>query len=297
MSLPRKIHDVLTLTRVRGLSARRIAEGLRLGADAGSVDALCGYFHLRAGRWDSAREESAVILETCRSQNIGIRVLGEAGYPPLLAEIPDPPPLLYVKGAGIDLLNQTCVAVVGSRAAVEFSLRKAGELGGIFSAPPYVHVSGLALGCDCAGHAGALRQSGRTLAVLAGGLDMVHPAGNKDLAEAILAAGGCLLSENPPGTRATGKSLIARNRIQSGLSRATIIVQTSVRSGTMSTARFCLQQKRILACVVARGMEAEASDLFGGNALLLSEHKALPVDSPDDIKRLRAALAPQGDPR
>jgi len=130
------------------------------------------------------------------------------------------------------------------------------RLAGFFAEQGWSIVSGLARGVDTLCHEAALRAGGHTVAVLANGLDTVYPRQNSELADRILAQGGALLSEQPPGTPALPKHLTRRNRIQSGMSVATIVMQTDIVGGTMHTARYTLLQGRLLAAPVPQGVHA-----------------------------------------
>lgn len=114
-------------------------------------------------------------------------------------------------------------------------------------------VSGLALGIDSVAHAATLGKKGRAIAVLAGGLDNVYPKENTRLAEEILASGGALVSEQPFGVPAIPRNLIQRDRLQSGLSVGTFVMQTDVKGGSMHTVRYTLQQERLLFAPVPQG--------------------------------------------
>ncbi len=172
--------------------------------------------------------------------------LGSPEYPKLLAEIPDPPECLFVKtakGVGPDL-GRSAVAIVGTRKATAYGETLASSVSETLSRRGLVIVSGLALGIDAAAHRGALKAEGRTIAVLAGGLDKVYPPQNEKLAEEILKAGGALISEYPPGTPPFKQNFLARNRIISGLSAATVVIEAPRISGAIQTARLAAKQGR-----------------------------------------------------
>ena len=168
--------------------------------------------------------------------------IGEAGYPPLLLEIADPPETLWVRGDA-RLLALPAVAIVGSRGATPVSLAIARRLGKELSEAGLVVVSGLALGVDGAAHRGALEGTGRTVAVLGSGLDVVYPSEHKDLAEQISQC-GVVVSELPPEAPPLPHHFPLRNRIISGLSKAVVIVEASERSGSLITARLANDQCR-----------------------------------------------------
>lgn len=168
--------------------------------------------------------------------------LADSAYPASLLEIPDPPVMLYAKGR-LALLQAHAIAIVGSRHATGEGLGNAERFGAALSEVGLTVVSGLALGIDAAAHQGGLRGIGSTVAVIGTGADLVYPARNRDLAHRI-AAEGCIVSEFPLGTAAAEGNFPRRNRIISGLSKGTLVVEAAVRSGTLITARMALEQGR-----------------------------------------------------
>ena len=163
-------------------------------------------------------------------------------YPPLLKQLIDPPPVLYVLGRKKLLLTQA-VAMVGSRAATTYGQRVAFSFAGNLADMGLTVISGLALGIDAQSHAGALARGGNTIAVLGCGLDVVYPRQNKTLYER-LAEHGLLVSEYPLGTRPEGFRFPARNRIIAGLSRGVVVVEAAKRSGSLITAQMALDNNR-----------------------------------------------------
>jgi DNA processing protein len=165
----------------------------------------------------------------------------DARYPPLLAEIPDAPPLLYVRGDP-ELLAEPQVAVVGSRNPTPSGIEITRDFARRLAADGLLITSGLALGVDGAAHAGAL-ETGRTIAVLGTGPDLVYPATHRDLARRI-AERGALVSEFPPGQGPSARNFPRRNRIISGLSVGVLVTEAALKSGSLITARFALEQGR-----------------------------------------------------
>ena len=163
-------------------------------------------------------------------------------YPPLLREIHDPPAQLYVLGDPALLLTPQ-MAVVGSRCATSAGLRLARDLSGQLSAAGLLVGSGLALGIDTAAHEGALQSGGRTVAVMATGIDQVYPHRNRALARRIGTA-GCLVSEFPPGTPPRRHHFPKRNRIISGMAVGVVVVEAALPSGSLITAGAALEQGR-----------------------------------------------------
>jgi DNA processing protein len=212
-------------------------------------------------------------------------------YPPLLKRLEDAPLFLFIKTRQplADLWKRPCVAVVGTREPTEYGRRLAFRLGERFAESDCNVVSGLAIGCDTSAHEGCLAAKGTTISVLAHGLDTVYPAKNRHLAAKIVDEGGALLSEYPPGTSIQRQFFVERDRIQSGLSSATVVVETGVKGGTLHTAEFTTKQGRTLAVVrhPERFIRAEKAQ---GNKLLLSKPSTVPLATEDDLVRLIARI-------
>jgi DNA processing protein len=187
-------------------------------------------------------------LEALAEAGIDVLSWDDDSYPANLLTVSDAPPLLFVRGALLPA-DSNAVAIVGTREPSAASAALADKLGCELAQRGLTIVSGLALGIDTAAHTGALEaQRGRTLAVLGSGINAIFPRENIELAEHI-AQRGALLSELRPNTPASGPSLMARDRIVSGLSRAVIIIEAQERSGTMDTARRAQAQSRLLIAV------------------------------------------------
>jgi DNA processing protein len=204
----------------------------------------------------------------------------EPGYPALLAAIDAPPPMLYIKGRHA-LLNMPAVAIVGSRLCSAAGSKLAAHFASGLGDAGYVVVSGLARGIDGVAHQAALSRG--TVAVLAGGIDMIYPPEHGRL-YAEIAEQGCLVSERPPGFIAREKDFPRRNRIISGLSLGVVIVEAAARSGTLTTARFASDQGRDVFAVPGHPLDPRAE---GTNTLI--KNGATLVTEPHDVI---AALQP-----
>lgn len=191
---------------------------------------------------------------------------GGRGYPPLLAEIPDPPARLWVRGdASLDVLDRPAVAIVGARACSGYGRTVARSFAGECAAAGTVVVSGMARGIDGEAHRGALAAGGITVAVLGCGIDRDYPAAHAELARAIVAGGGLIVSEYEPGVEPAPWRFPARNRLIAGLARATVVVEARERSGALITADFALEDGREVLAVPG---EITSSLSSGTNALL-----------------------------
>lgn len=186
----------------------------------------------------------------------------------------DCPPMIHCLG-DLSLLDTTdnCTAIIGARAASPTGNKKAFELGRKFAEEGNVIVSGLALGCDKSAHEGCLDVGGKTIAIVASGLNIVHPQENAPLQQRILDNGGLILSEQPFGTKANPSRLVARNRLQAALSNAVILAECPERSGSMHTMRFARKYHK--QCFVVS--YPKYSDINAGNELLLNLNLAKPI--------------------
>ncbi|HEY0285304.1 MAG TPA: DNA-processing protein DprA [Vicinamibacterales bacterium] len=197
-------------------------------------------------------------------------------FPTALAAIHDPPPTLWIKGDP-DALRAPSVAIVGSRAASPYALEVARRLGADLARRNVTVVSGMARGVDSAAHRGALEGGGITIAVFGCGVDVVYPPEHRGLAERIVER-GALVSEFPPGTPPLKSNFPQRNRIISGLSLAVVIVEAAVRSGSLITADFALEQGRAVLAVPGNVLGGRN---YGAHALLRDGAKL--VECADDI--------------
>jgi DNA processing protein len=197
----------------------------------------------------------------------------DSGYPPLLAELHDPPERLHIRGGEIELLTRPAVAVVGARSCSPYGREVARSLARELAAAGLVVISGLARGIDGEAHRGALDAGGPTLAVLGCGIDRDYPRAHADLARRI-AESGAIVSEYPPGVEPAPWRFPARNRIIAGLALATVVVEARERSGALITADFALELGRDVFAVPGEITSALSSGTNGlirqGAAPLLS---------------------------
>ncbi|WP_300062431.1 DNA-processing protein DprA [uncultured Roseobacter sp.] len=201
--------------------------------------------------------EGVVMAELKAARAAGARLImqGTAAYPDLLDELEDAPPFLWAIGAP-ELLQRPMISLVGARNASSLGTRMAKALARDLGAEGYIVVSGLARGIDTAVHEASLPTG--AIAVQAGGVDVIYPAENADLAHRI-ADTGLRLSEQPMGLQPTARHFPSRNRIISGLSRATVVVEAATKSGSLITARDALDQGREVLAVPGHPFDARAA--------------------------------------
>jgi DNA processing protein len=206
-------------------------------------------YHLSPG------ETAKRIIDRCHVHNIHWTSLWHRDYPKLLKHIADPPAVIYWKGKGIS--GERSISVVGSRNAYEKSLETTRRIVREVVESNCTVVSGLAKGIDGEAHKAALENHGSTIAVLGVGLHRIYPKGNSKLAEHILAQDGSLLmSELPPGIEPWPWTFVKRNRIISGLSKASVVVQAGEKSGALITARDAASQGREVYCCTGYSYDA-----------------------------------------
>ncbi len=195
-----------------------------------------------SGGWAVKAAESA--LGEAEAKGIGITSMADDRYPHLLRTIHDPPVVLYSLG-DFSIVQQAAIAVVGARRASVYGRQVTQKLAREVAETGLGVVSGLARGIDCYAHVGALEAGGKTVAVMGNGVDVVYPRENRKVYERIREE-GCLVSEFPVGTFPAPQNFPIRNRIISGLSYGTLIVEASEFSGSLITARLTLEQNREL---------------------------------------------------
>jgi DNA processing protein len=179
-------------------------------------------------------------IEACAAMGARMICAGEPDYPPQLAAIADPPPVITIRGHG-HLLARPMIGVVGARNASASGNRFARQIAADLGAEEFVIASGLARGIDASAHQGGLASG--TVAVIAGGIDMVYPPENQDLHERI-AEQGAIIAEMPFGTAPRGRLFPRRNRIISGVSLGVVVIEAARRSGSLTTARMAGEQGR-----------------------------------------------------
>ena len=245
-----------TLGDVRDARAEQLTKVMP-GGTAGELNYKCA--------WERAFAHTARVLEDARKHSVRVLAPSDSEYPAWLREIRDRPPVVYVKGQ-LDT-GRRYVACIGTREPSRFGAVVTERITCHLVEHGWGIVSGLAIGIDTVAHRSTLDAKGHTVAVLANGLEAVYPKANEGLADEIVACGGALLSEQPFGVPALPRNLISRDRLQSGMSAGTIVMQTGIVGGSMHTARFTLLQGRRLLAPVPRGMHAEDAKSQGLLAL------------------------------
>lgn len=233
---------------------------------------------VRLAAWQAGRLDLSAELDAdhtwCDATGHHLLTLDDADYPPLLREIADAPPLLFVAG-DVGLLTLPQVAIVGSRQPSQGGRSDAAALAGELARAGLVITSGLARGIDGAAHAGTLAQGGRTLAVLGAGTDICYPREHRRLQHDIVAQGGALVSEFLPGTPPLAPHFPRRNRVISGLALGVLVVEAAPESGSLITARLAAEQGRLVWALPGSRHHPQAQ----GCHLLIRDGATLVTDS------------------
>lgn len=244
------------------------------GADEALLSQLRGW-RIR-GDAHPAHQRALRDQERLRDCGADLLVLGGADYPARLAEIYDPPPFLYA-GGDRGCLHGAMLAIVGSRRAGAMGLRSAREFAAGLVEAGYAVCSGMALGIDGEAHRGALRSGGKTVAVMATGIEGRYPRRHRGLADEIRRQ-GVLVTELPPGTPPRREHFPRRNRLISGLGLGVLVVEAAMRSGSLVTARMALEQNREVFA-----LPHSIYDPGGGGCHYLIRQGARLVETPADI--------------
>lgn len=198
-------------------------------------------------------------------------------YPKILKNIKKVPKKLYING-NLDILNSNCIAIVGSRKNTKYGEKWCKKFAQEFIKYNLTIVSGMALGIDKIAHKTAIRNGGKTIAVLPSGLENIYPEENLELYNEIILNGGCVISEYEPKINASSKNFLERNRIVSGLSLGTVVIEAAYRSGTSVTAKIAKEQGRDVFCIPG---SLDNPKSIGTNNLIKEFAKI--VTSPKDV--------------
>lgn len=223
-------------------------------------------------------QRATEILDQCQRGGIGVLTYDEDAYPRALREIQKPPMVLYYRGSLPDFNRNLCVGIVGTRSMSAYGMRQAYKMSYELASAGALVVSGMAKGIDGVAAAAAIKAGGTTVAVLGCGIDVVYPAHHRNLSQEITKT-GVMLSEYAPGTRPNSYHFPMRNRIISGLSQATVVVEAGIGSGSLITAKEAILQGRdvfaLPANVGSKGADGTNGLLRDGARMALSTEDVL----------------------
>ena len=303
--------QVIALSQLDGVGAKtvmRICEALKeQGMEIETAKEMHDFLVMARSRKLVARLKEIAAEDVNRAYSVAKRIIEDGAangifatsylddeYPQSLLKTVDEkgneavPVVMYYKG-DISITQQPGIAVIGTREPTNEGERVGTLLASRFAEQGFNIVSGLAVGCDTCGHLGALSAKGKTTAILAHGLTTVYPPQNEQLATRILENGGLLLSEYPIGTSLTTYNLVARDRLQSGLSKATLVIQTGRSGGTMHAVHSTLAAQKPLYVVRYQDTATLAHEKTAGNEYL-AQREAKYISETDDIAKIAARI-------
>ena len=287
---------ILTLQQLDGIGNKTILKiANQAPTSIGDFGQLCDFWKSLKGKkiesfsksdLEYAYQTALRIKARCEQEGVGIISYYDDDFPKMLRDCTDetgklnPPIILYYRG-NVKVLEKPGVAVIGTREPTMNGIQAGKYFSSEFAKRGYNIVSGLAMGCDAAGHQGALEVGGVTTAFLANGLDWesIYPKENLELAKDIVEKGGLLLSEYPIGQSCGRYGLVARDRLQAGLSYATVVIQTGEKGGTMHAVNATINSGKLLFAVEYKSDEDCTHEKVQGNIKLIKEGKAYPLRS------------------
>lgn len=282
---------ILTLKNLKGYGNKTVLSIAEVApSQVQTIEDLCGFWTtLKGNKFEKysatdlqeANRKALATINDAEQEGVGIISYYEEAFPQILRETvnedgnADAPLILFYRG-NIKALQMPGIAIIGTRAPSEAGTQAGIYFAEKFAAEGFNIVSGLAIGCDTTGHQGALNVKGTTTAFLSNGLDWesIYPKENLQLAKNIVENGGLLLSEYPVGQRGNRFTLVERDRLQAGLSYATLVIQTATRGGTMHAVNATLKAQKPLFMIRYKNMNEQTDGKTEGNKKFLEEGKA-----------------------
>ncbi len=304
---------LMTLQQLKGFGNKTILK-VAESCSADTVEELVSFWSVLREKGERFRKVSDEdifwayrtanrIKDVCEQEGIGIISYFEDRFPEILRHCTnekgqlDQPIVLYYRG-NLDVLHKPGVAVIGTREPTENGIKAGLYFSGEIASRGFNIVSGLAIGCDTTGHKGALACGGSTTAFLANGLmwDEIYPQENQQLAKDIVDNRGLLLSEYYPGQRTGRYAFVARDRLQAGLSVATVVIQTGIAGGTMHAVNATINAKKQLYAVAYNNIADQRNPKALGNLKLIQDGKAAVLctkNLEEAVTRIKAAKVPK----
>ena len=233
---------------------------------------------INSGLLDSAYSHACRYIENSSKHEINFISLWDEDYPIEFNSTvdengkPSPPIAIWYKG-NLEITKMPGIAIIGTKKPTKEGLISGEIVSSSFAQSGFNIISGLAIGCDTCAHKGALKVNGKTTAILANGLDWdsIYPSENIMLSKEIYEKGGLLISEYPIGSKVNKYALVARDRLQAGLAKGTIVIQTSVKGGTMHAANTTLISQKPLYTMLFKSQVTNTSECCQGNAILVNK--------------------------
>jgi DNA processing protein len=237
----------------------------------------------------NAQIKAKQVLEISYEKNIKCINVLDNDFPEKLKNIKNPPVLLFYKGNKSIVYRDNSIAIIGTRKPTEHGKKISERLGYVYGKYGFIVISGLAKGCDENAHKGCLNVHGKSVGVLPCSLDKVYPASNKQLAKMIIEEDGCLLSEYQIGQSMFKNSMVERDRLQSALSKAVVVVETTVDGGTMHTVNFALEQGKYV-IVYKHDNKYLNEEQVQGNIKLLEKQGIIKLSTEEDVDTVKQLM-------
>lgn len=228
------------------------------------------------GDFEKGFHQANLVLDKSEQNDVKVISYFDKEFPESLKTIANPPMIISFLGDYKALKDKTGIAIIGTRDPTSNGYKIGNYIGKAAAEQGFNIVSGLAKGCDTAAHEGCLLANGFTTAIVAHGLHMVYPKENRQLAAEIIDKGGCIISEYLWGVKPMNNFFVERDRLQSGLSQGTIVIQTDIKGGTMHAVNATLESGKRLGAVQFSGKELQSSKT-NGNEYLISSKNAFPI--------------------
>ena len=235
----------------------------------------------------TAKNKSLNIISYCEENNIKIITILDNDFPIKLKIIPNNPVIIFYKGNKLCILDNKSLAIIGTRYPTLESEKITRKLAQLFSDKGYIIISGLAHGIDYNAHISTINNKNKTLAVLPSGISSIYPSEYRYLCDEILYNNGCIISEYFPFEKPYKNNFIERNRLQSALSLGLIVVECSIKSGTMHTVNFAKEQNKLICSYKHNNMKI---DCRSGNEKLLRDENILVLDDNYNISLIDTLL-------
>lgn len=227
-------------------------------------------------------DKTKIIIEQTRQNNIEIIIKYQDNYPKSFLNLDDAPIMFFAQG-NIMALQTNSAAIIGTRNVSPLGYKIGVRFGEFLTEHEYTTISGLAEGCDTAGHIGTLNKNGITIAVLPTPINNIYPKSNAKLKDEIISSGGCVISEYPIGSSVSKSNFIERDRLQCGLASGIIAVETGIHGGSMHAINGALKLNKPVGCFSFKPEHYNEYINSCGNRMLIEEHKALPLTNGESI--------------
>lgn len=281
--------NIIALSKIKGLGSKTLFNIVQSGIDLSDATDAYAMFEMVCHKYkriqriskdefDKNVDVAAELLNKQKELGIDIVCMSDAEYPHNFYAL-ETPPVYFVAKGNINALKQNNIAIIGTRETSDFSMRVGEHLGKYIASKNWAITSGLAEGCDTAGHVGCLQAKGIAIAIVATSLDTVYPKSNEKLQEEILSNNGCVISEYLIGAKITPYNFVARDRLQYGLANGIVVAETGLKGGTWHAINGAINLKKPIACYNYKDEYYLQHEKSLGNQKMIKDNVAMPLYS------------------